>query len=80
MTEITTEEHRNAARDAQQVLAIYEENYDKISVGVYEQGSDEKVDNAINRIGEVESFLRQGRHEHVSLPESVAQLQAMFPQ
>jgi len=79
MTEITTEEHRNAAREAQQVLAIYEENYDKISVGVYEQGSDEKVDNAISRIGEVEAFLRQGRHEHVSLPESVAQLQAMFP-
>ena len=79
MHEITTKEHRKAAQEASQVMALYEENYDKISVGVYESGSDERVDNAIARIRDVEAFLRQDRHEAPTYDQSVSELQGMFP-
>jgi FliI/YscN family ATPase len=79
MHEITTKEHRKAAQEASQVMALYEENYDKISVGVYESGSDERVDNAIARIRDVEAFLRQERHEVLTYEQSVEELKGMFP-
>jgi type III secretion protein N (ATPase) len=79
MHEIASKEHQKAARKAGEVLAIYEENYDKISVGVYESGSDERVDNAIRRVRDVDGFLQQDRHEPQRYEESVAQLQALFP-
>src|SRR5438477_2453795 len=78
MYEITSEQHRTAARKAGQVLAVYEENYDKISVGVYESGSDERVDESIARIRDVEGFLQQERHGAQPLPQSVAELEALF--
>ncbi len=79
MHEIGAKDHLLAARKAGEVLALYEENYDKISVGVYEAGSDEKVDNAINRIGEVESYLKQGRHDTQTYAQAVEQLKELFP-
>jgi type III secretion protein N (ATPase) len=80
MHEITTPRHRKAAQKAGQVLALYEENYDKISVGVYEAGSDDRVDDAIARIRDVEGFLQQDRHGAQPLEQSVAELEAMFPE
>src|SRR5437764_11361989 len=79
MNEITTSKHKKAAQKAGQVLALYEENYDKISVGVYEAGSDERVDDAIARIRDVEGFLRQERNAAQPLEQSVAELEALFP-
>jgi FliI/YscN family ATPase len=79
MHEITTDQHKIAARKAGQVLAVYEENYDKISVGVYESGSDERVDEAIDRIRDVESYTRQERHGAQPLTRSVNELQDLFP-
>jgi FliI/YscN family ATPase len=79
MNEIATKEHRQAAQKAGQVLALYEENYDKISVGVYESGSDDKVDNAIERIRDVEGFLQQERHAGQPFSQSVAELEELFP-
>ena len=80
MHEIATKDHQKAARKAGEVLAVYEENYDKISVGVYEAGSDDRVDNAINRVRDVDGFLRQDRHEPQTYEESVEQLKALFPE
>ena len=54
--------------------------YDKISVGVYEAGSDERVDDAIARIRDVEGFLQQERHGAQPLEQSVAELEALFPE
>jgi type III secretion protein N (ATPase) len=79
MHEIGSKSHLKAARRAAEVLAVYEENYDKISVGVYEAGSDERVDYAIGRVREVEAFLQQERHGPCTFEESVAQLEALFP-
>jgi flagellum-specific ATP synthase len=79
MHEIGSKSHLKAARRAAEVLAVYEENYDKISVGVYEAGSDERVDYAISRVREVEAFLQQERHGPCTFEESVTQLEALFP-
>ncbi|HEY8747721.1 MAG TPA: FliI/YscN family ATPase [Tepidisphaeraceae bacterium] len=79
MDEITDKSHRAAARRAGQVLAVYEENYDKISVGVYETGSDERVDESIERIRDVEGYLRQEKHGPQSLTQSVNELETLFP-
>lgn len=79
MADIVDERHRRAAAAAADVLATWEQNYDKISLGLYKDGSDPRVDNAKRRIASVETFLRQDRGAPPTLAESVAQLISMFP-
>ncbi len=79
MTEITAREHQEAARAFKHLYSIYQQNRDLISVGAYEQGSDEWIDAAIAAIPELEAFLRQEMHVPVTLDQSIAELNALFP-
>lgn len=78
MHNIVDERHRKASIAAQEVLSIYEENYDKISCGVYEAGSDPRVDEAIRRVAEVEKFLKQDWRKPEPLPQTAERVQKMF--
>ena len=60
------------------MVAAYEKERDLILIGAYEAGSDPKVDYAIEKIEEVNSFLKQGVEEKVDLGETVEQLKAIF--
>ena len=63
MNGIVDAEHRTAAAALREVLAAYEKQRDLILLGAYEYGSDDATDYAIDRIEEVETFLRQGTEE-----------------
>ena len=56
------------------VLAIYEKNKDLISLGAYHYGSDPKIDYAIDKIEEIESFLKQRTDETSDMESSIKQL------
>ena len=47
-------------------------------IGAYEEGSDPKVDYAIEKIEEVNLFLKQDSKEKVDLADSVAELKGVF--
>lgn len=78
MSTIVDPEHQEAARKLREVVAAYEKERDLILIGAYESGSDPRVDYAIEKIEEVNSFLKQGTQERVDFEETVAQLKGIF--
>lgn len=78
MDSIIDDEHRGASRKLKEVVANYEKERDLILIGAYEEGSDPKVDYAIEKIEEVNNFLKQGMNERVQFEDSIAMLKEIF--
>jgi len=60
--------------------AIYRQNHDLISLGVYQKGSDPTIDAAVEFQPHLNAYLSQGITEAVALNDSSRQLQALFLQ
>ena len=78
MSGIASEEHKKAAGIMRRVMASYEKNRDLILLGAYQYGTDPKVDYAIDKIEEVESFLKQGTYEATQFDETVQRMIELF--
>jgi FliI/YscN family ATPase len=78
MDTIVDEDHKDAARKVREVIANYEKERDLILIGAYEEGSDPKVDYAIERIEDVNNYLKQGVDDQVPYDEAVDQLKTLF--
>ena len=78
MDNIVDEEHKLAARKLREVVANYEKERDLILIGAYEEGSDPKVDYAIEKIEEVNQFLKQGIEDAIDLGSAIEQLKGIF--
>jgi type III secretion protein N (ATPase) len=78
MTGIVPAEHKGAAAKLREVLATYEKQRDLILLGAYQYGTDPKTDYAIDKIEEVESFLRQGTDECDDFQTTTQKLVDMF--
>ena len=59
MSEIATPEHKAAAGKLRNLLSIYTENADLISIGAYKHGTNPALDEAINKIDSINDFLMQ---------------------
>jgi flagellar protein export ATPase FliI len=70
--------HVRAANAMRESLAIYEKSRDLILLGAYEKGSDPRVDFAIQKIGEIEAFLKQKTSENAAFSETAERLIRMF--
>lgn len=79
MNDITGPDQQAAARAFKKIYSIYQQNKDLISVGAYEQGSDEQIDLAISALPALLNFLQQDMHTPLSLEESLNHLQTLFP-
>lgn len=78
MDNIVSEDQKFAARKLKEVVASYEKERDLILIGAYESGSNPQVDYAIEKIDEVNAFLKQGTRDKVDLPEAVDELIQIF--
>lgn len=78
MSNIVGEDHEMAARKLKEVIASYEKERDLIMIGAYESGSNPQVDYAIEKIEEVNEFLKQRTDDKVELTEAVDQLIQIF--
>jgi ATP synthase in type III secretion protein N len=78
MSGIAADDHKKAAGKMRQVMATYEKNRDLILLGAYQYGTDAKVDYAIDKIEDVERFLKQGTYESASFEETVQALVELF--
>ncbi|HEY4972905.1 MAG TPA: hypothetical protein VII41_04810, partial [Steroidobacteraceae bacterium] len=74
MHDIMPESQLELARRFRQITALYEHNRDLITIGAYQRGSDPRIDGAIARWPQIESYLRQDMRERVSLANSTFQL------
>lgn len=69
MNDIAAKEHNGNAKKIRDILSIYYENYDLISIGAYKKGTNLKLDEAINKIDKVNEFLTQGVYDKYSFDE-----------
>jgi len=73
-TAITTREQQDAAAKMRKILAIYRENKDLIDVGMYQQGTNPRLDIAIQMMPEVNAFLQQRTADSVNMDDTIATL------
>lgn len=78
MSSIVSKEHNWAASKMRQVLADYEKNKDLITLGAYHYGTDPKIDYAIDKIEEIENFLRQRTDETAQMNTAIKELVELF--
>ncbi len=78
VNQITSESHQLAISQLKQLYSNYQQNKDLITVGAYQKGSDPALDDAINSMPSINSFLCQRVNEKVLMEESIDELQEMM--
>jgi flagellum-specific ATP synthase len=74
MIDVVSREQINLAVQFKDILATYREAEDLINIGAYAQGSNPKIDLAIQKIEAFNQFLRQGIGESASMQGSISEL------
>ena len=78
MTSITSDEHKEAAAKMRKALALYRENKDLIDVGMYQPGTNPKLDIAIELMPQINAFLQQKTTDIVSMDTTIQTLKDMM--
>jgi flagellum-specific ATP synthase len=78
MDDIVSAEHRDLAKRLKDTLATYRKAEDLINIGAYVQGSNQKIDYAIEMIDKINGYLKQEIDARVSFEESLHQLEDLF--
>ncbi len=78
MVDIAEEEHQKAASKVNSALAAYEEARDLIEIGAYQEGSNPKVDWALQLINDLNQFLRQDITEKSNFNKTIKQLKSFL--
>ncbi len=74
MVEVADDEHKKAAGEIRNILALYEKNRDLINIGAYVKGSDPGIDRSIRLIDKINDFLNQEVEEKVDSKTIISQL------
>lgn len=77
MGDVVSTEHRQAAWNVAELMAVYRDAEDLISVGAYQHGSNPKIDAAIRATDAIQMFLRQRVEEAALFEQTVAALQSI---
>jgi flagellum-specific ATP synthase len=78
MQDIVTSDHWQLAGHLKSLLGVYQENYDYVQIGSYQQGTNPTLDEAIRLMPKIDKFLRQDRAELDSLDGSMQKLEQIF--
>ena len=78
MSSIATPEHKEAASKMRKILAMYRENKDLIDVGMYQPGTNPRLDTAIQMMPQVNAFLQQRTSDIVSMDTTINTLVQMM--
>lgn len=73
--DVITPAHNEAAMKVKELMAIYKEAEDLISVGAYKPGINPKLDKAVKNMEEINQFLRQRTHDVTNYDEVVELLE-----
>ena len=73
-SKITNQEHQIKAGRVRELISAYSKAEDLINIGAYESGSNPKIDLAIDKHEQINSFLRQSHNESSGLEDSISQL------
>jgi flagellum-specific ATP synthase len=76
MNDIAPKEQVDAAASMRDMMAVYEANYDLVSIGAYKSGTNPALDEAIRKKPGIDAFLRQRVGEKVSYESAVEMMGA----
>ncbi|MBR6695285.1 MAG: flagellar protein export ATPase FliI [Oscillospiraceae bacterium] len=74
MNEIASKEQKQAASRLRNLLSLYEDNFDLISIGAYKKGSNKALDEAIMKIDRINGFLTQEIDDSFEFDDTVKML------
>ena len=74
MSSIATPEQKEYAGQIRNMMSIYNDNIDLISIGAYKSGSNPALDTAIKKIDAINGFLTQKVDEKFSFDETVSEM------
>ncbi len=78
MSQIAQKDHKAAAGKLKNVLATYTEAEDLINIGAYKSGANPSIDYAIQKIDQVNEYLRQDVETKYTFEEELELLNAIF--
>lgn len=76
MSEVASPVHKAAAGKLRNMMAIYQENQDLISIGAYKSGSNPQLDAAISHIDAINEYLQQAVGSKVEFSQAVELLES----
>jgi type III secretion protein N (ATPase) len=71
MSAVVDDDHKRMAGAMRKILAKFAEMELLVQIGEYKKGADAEADNALDRIGKVNGFLRQGTDELSSFAQTL---------
>lgn len=77
MNDIVSEEHKQAASKIRDLLSVYYQNYDLISIGAYKPGMNHRLDEAVKKIDSVDAFLCQKVDEKFTFEETLSKMKEL---
>ena len=78
MSSIVTPEHRSAAGKMRTIMSMYRDNKDLIDVGMYQPGTNPKLDIAIEMMPKINAFLQQKISDSVTMETTIQTLVDMM--
>ena len=78
MSSIATDAHKEAAAKMRKALAMYRENKDLIDVGMYQPGTNPKLDAVIEMMPQINGFLQQRTSDSVNMQNTIDTLIEMM--
>ncbi len=78
MSAIASPEHKQAAAKLRTLMSLYRENKDLIDVGMYQPGSNPRLDTAIEMMPKINAFLQQRTDDSVTMEGTINQLVEMM--
>ncbi|MBN2280382.1 MAG: flagellar protein export ATPase FliI [Candidatus Marinimicrobia bacterium] len=76
--EVTDPEHRKTSLRILEILSNYYDSEDLIKIGAYQEGTNPKIDEAIQKIDRINEFLKQGTEEAWDMKDTVEQMTALL--
>lgn len=77
MNNISGKDHISASGQVKDLMATYRESEDLINIGAYTKGTNEKIDESIEKIDSINNFLMQDVSEESSFEETVENLKSL---
>ena len=78
MSAIASQPHKEAASKLRKIMAMYRENKDLIDVGMYQPGTNPKLDTDIEMMPKINAFLQQRTTDSVNMQNTIDTLIEMM--
>ncbi|UCD63426.1 MAG: FliI/YscN family ATPase [Candidatus Zixiibacteriota bacterium] len=74
MKDVVAQQACDLAGQVREIVSVYREAEDLINIGAYAKGSNARIDDAISKIDDLNTFFRQGIWEKADYEQSLARL------